>query len=426
MSANPLDDLTARTLGLADGFGRADLERAQGARLRAVFLWAQARSRFYRRRLAGCAAPAGVGDLAALPFTAAADLAADPLALVCVPQGEIDRVVTLETSGTSGNPKRLFFTAADQESTLAYFRSGLSQMVAATDRVQVLLPQGRPGGLGDLLDRALRSIGLRARFAEAMPDDASFRRAPPDLVIGAPVQVLELARRTGGCAGGVRAVLLCADRVPEGVAERLAAAWGCEVFEDWGMTEMGYGGGVDCRAHDGRHLQEGDFLFEIVDPASGRAVPDGEFGEVAFTTLSRRGMPLIRYRTGDISRILPGRCGCGSPLRRLDRIAMRIGDRVGCCGGVTLGEIDDALFGLAGVADVRAGFCAGTPGRLRLEVVAPGAAAGIEADLLAALDRVAPLRAARADGGLAVELVVTGDPPGPVGGKRRLRVEAPG
>lgn len=423
MSAGtPLDALAARTLGLAEGFDRADLARAQGARLRETFLWARARSRFYRARLAGCAPPRSVEDLAALPFTTAADLAADPLALVCVPQDEIDRVVTLETSGTSGRPKRLFFTAADQEITLAFFRCGLSQMVARGRNVLALLPQGRPGGLGDLLGRALRALGARVRFAEAMPDDDAFRRSPPDLVVGAPVAVLDLARRTGGCA--VRAVLLCSDRPPEGAARRLADAWGCETFEDWGMTEMGYGGGVDCRAHDGRHLQEGDFLFEIVDPATGRAVPDGAFGEVTLTTLTRRGMPLIRYRTGDVSRFLPGRCACGSPLRRLDRIAMRSDGRVGPHGGVTLGEIDDALFGVAGVVDVHAGFCAGTPERLRLEVVAPGAAADLETRLAAALGGVASLRAARAEGALALELAVVGGASAPARGKRRLHVEA--
>ena len=90
------------------------------------------------------------------------------------------------------------------------------------------------------------------------------------------------------------------------------------------MTETGLGGGVECAVRDGYHLREADLLFEIVDPESGRPVPDGEFGEVVFTTLTRRGMPLVRYRTGDRSCFLTAPCPCGTVLRRLGRVTGRI------------------------------------------------------------------------------------------------------
>ncbi len=80
---------------------------------------------------------------------------------------------------------------------------------------------------------------------------------------------------------------------------------------------MGYGGGVSCAAHAGYHLREADLLFEIVDPGSGQPVADGQMGEVVFTTLTRRTMPLIRYRTGNLASWITTPCPCGSVLRRL-------------------------------------------------------------------------------------------------------------
>lgn len=77
------------------------------------------------------------------------------------------------------------------------------------------------------------------------------------------------------------------------------------------MTEMGYGGGVECQALNGYHLREDDLYFEIVDPCSGKAVADGVTGEIVFTTFNRQAMPLIRYRTGDIGAFSVDACQCG-------------------------------------------------------------------------------------------------------------------
>ena len=90
------------------------------------------------------------------------------------------------------------------------------------------------------------------------------------------------------------------------------------------MTEMGYGGGVECDAHDEYHLREADLFVEIVDPESGSPMPDGVSGEVVFTTLIRRAMPLIRYWTGDTARYLTRPRPCGTTLRRLSRIQGRL------------------------------------------------------------------------------------------------------
>jgi phenylacetate-coenzyme A ligase PaaK-like adenylate-forming protein len=96
----------------------------------------------------------------------------------------------------------------------------------------------------------------------------------------------------------------------------------------------------------GYHLREADLLFEIIDPVSGLPIPDGEWGEVVFTTLTRRGMPLIRYRTGDRSRFLTDPCPCGTVLRRLDRVSGRLAEAVPLPGGGTLSvtELDELIL----------------------------------------------------------------------------------
>jgi phenylacetate-CoA ligase len=112
------------------------------------------------------------------------------------------------------------------------------------------------------------------------------------------------------------------------------------------MTEMGLDGGVECSAHDGYHMRDADLLFEIIDPVTGKPVNNGEYGEVVFTTLTRRGMPLIRYRTGDMSRFMTQPCPCGSVLKRIERVSGRISEAMRLYDGssLSLAQIDEILF----------------------------------------------------------------------------------
>ncbi|MBI5520598.1 MAG: hypothetical protein HY916_11145 [Desulfovibrio sp.] len=110
----------------------------------------------------------------------------------------------------------------------------------------------------------------------------------------------------------------------EGLRREVEAAWGCEIFDHWGMTETGYGGGVECAAHSGYHLREADLLLEIAHPGTGEPLRPGETGEILVTTLGRRALPLVCYRTGDAAAWLAGPCICGSALRRLGRVPGRI------------------------------------------------------------------------------------------------------
>lgn len=433
---NPLDFWAGSRIGLGDGRvpSRADIEAWQLRQLRQTLDLACRGSAFYRRHLASLAdrPPTSLADLTRYPFTTAADIEADPLRFVCGSQSDIQRVVTLDTSGTTGRPKRIFFTAEDQEITLGFFQHGLRQMTAPGDRVLILLPGEAPGSVGELLFRAIRRLS-------ALPVPAGFPRDVEataalgwqnrvNLVIGIPVQVLALARqwRERGRRGRAPArVLLCSDHISDAICRELTALWHCEIFRDWGMTELGYCGGVDCSAHQGYHLQEADFLFEIVDPATGCPLPTGELGEVVFTTLTRRGMPLIRYRTGDLARLAANSCPCGSILRRLEGIATRKTGVISLDGGdLSMPVLDELLFRVPGVVDFAA--CLGQEsngGTLRIEVT-PGAdmpaqrLPSFQAAVEAALGTLPVLL-----GGLALEVTVRTEAAPPTRQKRMIRLE---
>jgi len=370
--------VAAATVG-GDEVGADELLEWQLARVRETLERARRNSRFYARRLERIesASVRGLVDLARVPTTSADDLRRSGRQLLCVPSSQVERIVTLPTSGTTGVPKRVFFTARDLDSTVDFFAAGMSTFTGRGDRVLVLMPGPRPGSIGDLLRRAMPRLGAAAEVYGVVADPgdalAAVARLRPTVVVGIPVQVHTLVRHAvarGVGVIGVRAVLLSADRAPSVVRATIERAWGCRVFDHYGSTEMGYGGGVECEARDGYHLRAADLLFEVVRPDTGRPCGPGERGEVVVTTLRRTGMPLVRYRTGDVSALLTRPCRCGSRLPRLEAIAGRLAAGVDPDGDgvVGLAELDERLLGLDGVADYRAAWQATQGGVKRLEI----------------------------------------------------------
>ena len=415
LPVTPLEAWTARRLSLDAGRRPTPevLAAAQLAALQRIVAYARTHSPFYRRFLAG--APETIADTAAfarLPLTTADDLCRDPTAFICVSQAEVARVVTLETSGTTGAPKRVFFTAADLERTIDFFHHGMTTLVAAGQRVLILLPGPRPASVGDLLRQALARLDVEAIVHGPLiePQDLMRRLAskPVHAIVGLPLQVLGLARGAAGPCPAPRNVLLTADHVPRVVVDALRHIWGCGVYQHYGMTEMGYGGAVECAAMDGYHLREADLFFEIVDPVSGRPLPPGRSGEVVITTLERAGMPLIRYRTGDTAHFRPDPCPCGSVLRRMAPVAGRCTGRLalGTAGHLALDDLDEAVLALCGVVGLDACIDRdqGTGDRLHVTVVTAGDDPPVDlaAVVRAALERVPVLARAMAQGHLVL------------------------
>ena len=397
----PLEPWIAAKIGCAgQPFSAATLAAYQLARLRDTLRLAQSRSAFYGQRLWAAAGEiAALDDLARLPLTTPQDLRDNPLAFLCVSQDEIARVVTLDTSGTTGRPKRLYFTADDQELTLDFFRVGMSTFTAPGDRVLILLPVARPGSVGDLLAIALGRLGAHPIKHGLVRDVGEtlevMRRERVDCLVGVPTQVLALAAY--GVWLKLKSVLLTTDHVPNAILRTVEAAWACKVYNHYGMTEMGLGGGVECAARRGYHLREADLLFEIVNRDTGAPVTDGAPGEVVFTTLTRCGMPLIRYRTGDISRFLPDSCPCGTTLKTLQRVTHRAGGVISIGERhITMADLDEVLFAVPGVLNFSAMVARAARDTLVLEVSSvEGHGSAVASRVDAALEAIPAIELAR-------------------------------
>jgi phenylacetate-coenzyme A ligase PaaK-like adenylate-forming protein len=390
------------------------IEAYQLDRLNKTLALCRAHSTFYRTHLAGLPTQIDrLDDVRMLPFTTAQDLRRAPLGFVCVSQSDVQRVVTLQSSGTTAQPKRLFFSKEDQELTIDFFRVGMSTFTRQGDRALILLPAERAGSVGDLLAEGLKHLGAHAVRHGPVHDVAetlaALHHEQVNVVVGVPVQVLSLVRAPAALdfpQPRIDAVLLSTDHVPDAVVQAVRSAWKCEVYNHYGMTEMGLGGGVECDAHADYHLREADLLVEIIDPASGQPAADGEQGEIVVTTLTRHAMPLIRYRTGDLSRFIPEPCACGTVLRTLARVRERIDSfvTVGAEDRLSMADLDEILFGVEGVLDFEAGVALRKQqATLRIEIQAAGDENTVRESARAALDALPVVRG----GQVALELTTT-------------------
>lgn len=434
MAPATLDGWMAERTGLASPLTRAALEAWQLTQLRATVTHARAASPFYRSYPQWPDVNIrSLRDMARLPFTYPADLFRSNPPFLALSQGEIARVVTLATSGTSGLRKRLHFTAEDQEATTDFFHHGMGVFTRPGDRVAVAFPGDRPGSIGDGLATALRRLDATPLLMPQSADSADFvamlRAEKPDIIAGPPVPLLAAARISasdGGAPVAIRAVLLSSDHVARSLSRAISKAWGAEVYEHWGMTETGYGGAVDCALHAGCHIRENELYVEIVDPETGEPLPHGAPGEVVITTLRRRGLPLLRYRTGDLARLIDVPCGCGSVLRRLSDFAGRIGAEAKLPGGgvLALQQLDEALFEIEAITDFAATIRTAHPMSLVLTIAtpkhwrSPDVADSVKARL-APLPNIGP---ALADGTLRLSVDLASASTCQHDGKRRLHI----
>ena len=430
LEITPLETWVKTGLGLSPKDWLTDdaLERYQRERLDWVIKYARTNSPFYREHLKDVPDDfmSRSGWPGSVPFTTEADLRERHLDMLCVSHSEVARVITLQTSGSTAAPKRLYFTDQDLESTVDFFHYGMRTLARPGARIMVFLPGPTPGSIGDLLKKALPRMDSEA-FVHGPVFDQD--RAIDDLlahqadgVVGLPVQMLGLARHPRGRdipSGRIKSALLTADFVPRVIVEELEERWKIPIFEHYGMTEMGYGGGVQCSARSGYHLRELDLYFEVIDPASGMPAADGELGEVVFTTLNRQGVPLIRYRTGDLARFIKSPCPCGSALKRLGEVTGRLAGRVKLEGGdsLYLPEMDEVMFAAPGLLNYQAELISLEEGEFLKVLVqaAPGCGSEVLAEAERRLKTIPVIEKAVSQGRLIIEPAVSGPGQVPAG-----------
>jgi phenylacetate-coenzyme A ligase PaaK-like adenylate-forming protein len=334
-----VDAATEAALG-----GAFSLREWQMERVRALVPRLRENSAYYSRRLAGIDASrvARYEDMESLPFTFPGELAANPEEFLCVPGKDIARVAKATTSGTVDAPKMFFFTAGDLERTVDFFRVGMTDVAGRGGFAAILLSTGTPDSVGDLLARALERNGTAARVMRENPDAGEIRRVidRAGCVVGMPASIIKLCRTYRDLRPS--SVLLTADYVPDSIARDVSRIWECDVFTHYGMTETGYGCAVQCKERKSHHIRHSEILIEIVDPVTGKQMPPGCSGEIVVTTFAQEAVPLLRYRTGDISRETAETCPCGGKFPGLGKIMGRSDNMV--CDGVSLAELDEIVF----------------------------------------------------------------------------------
>ena len=343
MRRSRLDALICRQEGMTS-LSRAEIEAMQLRHLNALLKKEHDRQGFYRDLPASLRSLDGLKDL---PFTTAEDLAAHGNAMLLLSQSAVERVVTERTSGTTGEAKRLFYTAGDLERTVQLFTVGLGELIFPGSVTMICFPFSGPNGLGDLIAKAIGRLGakpLRVGFGKSYAELSEImERERPDTFVGMPAPLLSMLRVCG--RGSLKRALVSGDACPDEVLRCAEELLGARLFPHYGSREMALGGAITCEAHAGMHLRENHVIAEIVDE-SGAPLPEGEWGELVITTIGMEAMPLIRYRTGDRARIVPGVCPCGSEIRRLD-VASRIGAEAYLA-------LENAVFALPWAADWRA------------------------------------------------------------------------
>lgn len=324
---------------------RQGLDSLQLKRLNETLARAKNRGGFYKNY------PENLGkleDLQSLPFTTAQDLASNPGQFLLTSQSEVSRVISGATSGTTGLAKRVFYTEKDTENTVGFFAAGISEMLSAGEKCFIAFPFTGPFGLGDLIAKAVEQLGgipIRAGFGQTFGEMLDLlAETQPETYIGFPVTLLSLARMYGN-SFPIQRALVSGDACPQGVMAELEKVLGSKLYPHYGSRECGLGGAVTCPAFEGMHLRENHIIAEIIDH-KGQVLPHGAYGELVITTIGADAMPLIRYRTGDFTRILPP-CQCGGVTKRIDRVSRRNGI-------ISIEELDSILFLIPALIDYRA------------------------------------------------------------------------
>lgn len=290
-------------------------------------------------------------DITKLPLTDKYDLRrVYPLGIQAVPDERVVRIHS--SSGTTGQPVIIPYTEEDVE-TWGRMMARCMKVAGVTkkDRVQITPGYGLwTAGIG--FQRGAEMLG-----AMAIPMGPGNTEKQLQFLVDMQSTVL--------CATSSYALLLAEEITHRGIRDKIqlkhgivgSERWGTkmrnrimgelgvDIYDIYGLTEI-YGPGisVSCSAHNGLHYWDDYLYFEIIDPETGAVLPDGEMGELAITTLTKEGAPLIRYRTHDLTRLLPGECSCGLRYPRHDIILGRTDDMIKIKAvNIYPGQIEDVL-----------------------------------------------------------------------------------
>jgi len=315
---------------------------------------------FYADRLKGVDAREikSQQDFEKLGFTGKEDLReAYPLGLMAVPPEDVVRIHS--SSGTTGQPVIIPYTRRDVEDWAEMFaRCYRMAGVNSLDRIHITPGYGLwTAGIGF-------QAGAELLGAMAVPMGPGNTEKQLKMMVDMETTVLcatssyalllaeEVEKRNLYDKVKLRIGVIGSERWGEKMRRRIADTLHIKLYDIYGLTEVyGPGIGISCDEDDGMHIWDDYLYIEVVDPVTGVPVPDGTVGELVITTLKKQGAPLIRYRTHDLTRIVPGACACGSRYPRIGTIVGRTDDMVKVKGvNIFPSQIDDLLAGIDGAS----------------------------------------------------------------------------
>ncbi len=295
-------------------------------------------SAFYRRKFDEAGVKPedvrSLGDLKKLPFTTSQDLQENyPYPLLSVPFEDVVRLHA--SSGTTGKRKVMVYTAKDVDDWASMFaRCYETAELSKTDKVQICVGYGVwTAGVGFqagcerfgafAIPAGPGNIDMQLQFLIDFQTTVICSTASMALLLAEEVHHRGLQDKIN-----VKKVIFGAERSSDALRAKVKTLLGAEhIFDIPGLTEIyGPGTGLDCPYHTGIHYWPDYYILEILNPDTLEPVAEGEVGEMVYTTLKKEGSPMIRYRSRDLTRLIPGQCPCGSPFPRHDKIVGRSDD----------------------------------------------------------------------------------------------------
>ena len=321
---------------------------------------AMANSPFYQQKFAGIDVSRiqSKEDFEKLPFSKKSDLRqAYPLGLQAVPDREVVRIHS--SSGTTGTPVIIPYTRQDVADWAVMFKrcyetAGITDL----DRIQVTPGYGLwTAGIGfqtgaELLGAMVVPMGpgnTDKQIQMMMDMKSTVLCATSSYAL---LLAEEIAKRGVRDSIYLKKGVIGSERWGEKMRRRIAHELGVQLYDIYGLTEI-YGPGIamSCDYECGMHYWDDYLYFEIIDPHTGLQVPEGQVGELVITTLRKQGAPLIRYRTHDLTRFMPGDCPCGRKEPRIDTLVGRTDDMVKVKGvNIFPGQIDELLRDVPGAS----------------------------------------------------------------------------
>ena len=259
-------------------------------------------------------------NLEMLPLTEQEELASKPYHFLCTSRKQIAREFT--SSGTTNMLKRMAYTQDELLEIVDSVISALKMvgMESKNDTLQIMYPTiTATWDPGLVLSKACALSGFNSVINDSHDVHEqinTMREAGTTFIIGTSSFLYDLSKQACELIKpgelGIKRIICSSEPLTEKMRMKIESVWGCKTLRQWGMTELGLANAIECEHQNGFHLNNPDFLVEIIDPKTGKILPSGEKGELVVTTLRRKCMPLIRYRTRDITSIIDEPCDCGA------------------------------------------------------------------------------------------------------------------